>query len=109
MYIYQLEDLYVSPSHRNAGMGKAMFGHLAKIAQENNCARLDWAVLKVCCWAFCRGFLARSWRRLFVSQWNTPSIKFYENTLGAKGMKEWEGMRLEEEGIENAKKFLRKD
>jgi len=32
-------------------------------------------------------------------QWNTPSIQFYEKALGAKGMDEWRGMRLEEDGI----------
>ncbi|CAA7264332.1 unnamed protein product [Cyclocybe aegerita] len=79
-----LEDLYVAPEHRSLGIGKAIFGHLRKIAQEKNCARLDWAVLK----------------------WNQPSIDFYEKRLGAKPMSEWVGMRLEEEGIDNLKQFL---
>jgi len=39
-------------------------------------------------------------------QWNQPSIDFYEKILGAKPMSEWMGMRLEEEGINNLKKFL---
>ena len=38
-------------------------------------------------------------------QWNTPSITFYEEGLGAAMMSEWVGMRLEEEGIENLKRF----
>ena len=42
---------------------------------------------------------------LFVIQWNTPSIAFYEKTLEAKAMEEWMGMRLEEQGIENLKKL----
>jgi hypothetical protein len=37
----------VSPEHRNLGLGKAMFGHLGRVAEENDCARLDWSVLKV--------------------------------------------------------------
>ncbi|KAG8853271.1 hypothetical protein FRB96_008355 [Tulasnella sp. 330] len=78
-----LEDLFVSEQYRKLGIGKAFFGALAKVAQENNCARMDWSVLK----------------------WNTPSIQFYEKVLGAKGMDEWEGMRLEETGIEALKKF----
>ncbi|KAF8490042.1 acyl-CoA N-acyltransferase [Gautieria morchelliformis] len=78
-----LEDLYVTERCRNQGIGKAMFGELAHIAQQKNCARLDWAVLK----------------------WNAPSIAFYEEVLGAKGMSEWQGMRLEGEGISALSKF----
>ncbi|KAJ7512625.1 acyl-CoA N-acyltransferase [Mycena galericulata] len=78
-----LEDLYVSPACRGKGLGKALFAELGKIAQEKNCARLDWAVLK----------------------WNQPSIDFYEKALEAKPMSEWVGMRLEEDGIERLKTF----
>jgi len=59
------------------GIGKALFAELGRIAVSKGCARIDWSVLK----------------------WNTPSIEFYEKTLGAKGMDEWRGMRLEEAGI----------
>jgi len=79
-----LEDLYVKQEYRSKGIGKAIFGELGKIAQENDCARLDWAVLK----------------------WNQPSINFYEKTLGASALSEWVGMRLEEGGIEGLKKFV---
>jgi len=79
-----LEDLYVKPEYRSLGIGKAFFGQLGKIAQEKNCGRLDWSVLK----------------------WNQPSIDFYEKRLGAKPMSEWMGMRLEEDGIDGLKKFL---
>ncbi|KAK0452479.1 acyl-CoA N-acyltransferase [Armillaria borealis] len=68
-----LEDLYVSPEHRNLGVGKALFTKLGEIAEEKNCGRIDWSVLK----------------------WNAPSIAFYETTLGATRMEEWVGMRLE--------------
>jgi GNAT superfamily N-acetyltransferase len=78
-----LEDLYVKPAHRSLGVGKAFFGQLGKIAQDKNCARLDWSVLK----------------------WNQPSIDFYEKRLGAKPMSKWMGMRLEEEGIDDLKRF----
>ncbi|KAF7308742.1 N-acetyltransferase domain-containing protein [Mycena kentingensis (nom. inval.)] len=74
-----LEDLYVSPESRGTGLGKALFAELGKIAQEKNCARLDWNVLK----------------------WNQPAIDFYEKGLKAKSMSEWMGMRLEEQGIAN--------
>ncbi|KAI0725281.1 acyl-CoA N-acyltransferase [Fomitopsis betulina] len=73
-----LEDLFVDETYRGKGVGKAFFAELAKVAQEKNCARLDWSVLK----------------------WNQPSIDFYEKKLGATAMSEWMGMRLEEEGIE---------
>ena len=43
----QLEDLFVKPAHRSLGVGKALFGELGRIAEEKDCARLDWAVLKV--------------------------------------------------------------
>jgi len=84
-YGLYLEDLFVDPDHRNKGVGKALFGELGKIAEEKNCGRLDWSVLK----------------------WNTPSIDFYEKALQAKSMTEWLGMRLEEDGIENLRKFVR--
>ncbi|KAI0298710.1 acyl-CoA N-acyltransferase [Multifurca ochricompacta] len=76
-----LEDLYVKPEHRNKGIGKALFKELAIIAQDRDCARMDWSVLK----------------------WNQPSIDFYEKCLHAKTQDEWVSMRLEEEGIENLK------
>lgn len=79
-----LEDLYVKPEHRVKGLGKAFFVELRKAAQAKDCARMDWSVLK----------------------WNQPSIDFYEQSLGATMMSEWVGMRLEEDGIDNLKKFI---
>ncbi|KAI0918647.1 hypothetical protein AcW1_009520 [Taiwanofungus camphoratus] len=81
-----LEDLYVDSEYRGKGVGKAFFAELGKIAQEKECGRMDWSVLK----------------------WNQPSIDFYEKTLGAKAMSEWMGMRLEEEGIQNLQSFAPK-
>src|SRR6266513_5057775 len=40
-----LEDLFVRPRHRGAGVGRALLRHLAALAVERGCARLDWAVL----------------------------------------------------------------
>jgi GNAT superfamily N-acetyltransferase len=46
-YHTQLEDLYVTPSRRAAGIGKVLFAHLGRIAKENECGRIEWCVLKV--------------------------------------------------------------
>ncbi|PWZ00747.1 acyl-CoA N-acyltransferase [Testicularia cyperi] len=72
-----LEDLYVIPTLRNKGVGKMLFRALGQVAQSKDCGRMDWSVLK----------------------WNAPSIAFYEKVLGAKPMEEWQGMRLETDGI----------
>ena len=66
-----LEDLYVLESHRGKGIGKALLVHLAKIAVERNCGRMEWAVL----------------------DWNVDAIGFYEK-LGAKPNSEWTVYRL---------------
>lgn len=65
------------------------------------CARLDWSVLKVSLVEL----LCAARRAQLCSQWNQPSIDFYEKSLGASAMSEWMGMRLEGEGIANLKKF----
>jgi len=66
-----LEDLYVLESHRGKGIGKALLVHLAKIAVERNCGRMEWAAL----------------------DWNVDAIGFYEK-LGAKPNSEWTVYRL---------------
>ncbi len=66
-----LEDLFVRPEHRGKGYGKRLFVHLAKLAVERDCGRLDWSVL----------------------DWNEPSLKFYAS-LGAKSLDDWIPQRL---------------
>jgi GNAT superfamily N-acetyltransferase len=66
-----LEDLFVEPAHRGAGIGKALLARLAALAAERRCGRLEWRVL----------------------DWNEPSIRFYES-LGASLMKEWLLVRM---------------
>lgn len=66
-----LEDLFVQPAHRGAGLGKALLLHLAKIAHERGCGRMEWSVL----------------------DWNQPAIDFYQS-LGAVPMNEWTVFRL---------------
>lgn len=71
-----LEDLFVEPTHRGKGYGKALLVELAKIAQEKDCGRMEWSVL----------------------DWNTPSIEFYKS-LGAVPMEGWSVFRLTDEKI----------
>jgi len=67
-----LEDLFVRPEARGSGLGKALLSHLAMLAVERDCARLEWSVL----------------------DWNTPAIGFYKK-LGARLMDEWTVMRVD--------------
>src|ERR1700675_1474852 len=61
-----LEDLFVKPEMRGRGYGRALLVHLAKIARDHNCGRMEWAVLT----------------------WNEPAIQFY-NKLGAGSLDDW--------------------
>jgi GNAT superfamily N-acetyltransferase len=72
-----LEDLFVKPHMRGKGVGSALLQHLAAIAIERNCGRMEWGVLN----------------------WNEPSIQFYKN-LGAIPMDEWTKYRLTGNAIE---------
>jgi len=71
-----LEDLYISPQHRGGGAGKNLLRHVAQLAVDSGCGRLEWSVL----------------------DWNEPAIQFYES-LGAKPQSEWVRYRLAGEGL----------
>ena len=73
-----LEDLFVIPEKRGLGYGKALLLHLAHLAKERNCGRMEWVCL----------------------DWNTPSINFYKS-LGAKPMEDWTIYRLDEKTIKS--------
>lgn len=66
-----LEDLFILPEMRGKGFGKIMLKHLAKLAVERDCGRLEWACL----------------------DWNEPSICFYKK-LGAQPMHDWTVYRV---------------
>lgn len=66
-----LEDLYVRPSHRGHGYGKALLQELARIAVERGYGRFEWWVL----------------------DWNTPAIDFYRS-IDAMPMDEWTVYRV---------------
>lgn len=67
-----LEDLFVRPEHRGMGIGKALLLHVAKLARERDCGRMEWTVL----------------------DWNQPAIEFYES-LGARRLRDWQLCRLD--------------
>lgn len=71
-----LEDLFVLPEKRGRGYGKALLQHLAQIAIERNCGRMEWVCL----------------------DWNTPSINFYKS-IGAVPLEDWTVYRLTEENL----------
>jgi GNAT superfamily N-acetyltransferase len=71
-----LEDLFVRPEARGAGLGKAFLQRLAQLAVERDCARLEWWVL----------------------DWNEPAIRFYK-ALGAKPMDDWTTYRVDGDAL----------
>ena len=71
-----LEDLFVKPEVRGKGYGRALLIHLAKIARDRGCGRMEWAVL----------------------DWNEPAIEFYKK-IGAQPLDEWKIFRLTRDGI----------
>ena len=75
-----LEDLFVWPEYRSNGYGKALLLHLAAIARERKCGRMEWTCL----------------------DWNQPSIDFYLS-LGAVPMNDWTIYRLDAEALEKLK------
>lgn len=71
-----LEDLFVRPSARGSGAGKALLVNLARRCVDEGLGRFEWSVL----------------------DWNAPSIAFYDS-LGAATMDEWLIRRLTGDGI----------
>lgn len=66
-----LEDLFVVPEHRGRGIGKALLLHVARLANQRGCGRMEWNVL----------------------DWNQRAIDFYES-IGARRLTEWQICRL---------------
>jgi GNAT superfamily N-acetyltransferase len=71
-----LEDLYVSPQHRRGGVGAVLLGHLARLAVERGCARLEWNAL----------------------DWNEPALDFYRR-MGATRLSDWQLHRLDGDAL----------
>nr|WP_294518505.1 GNAT family N-acetyltransferase [uncultured Rhodopila sp.] len=66
-----LEDLFVEPAHRGAGIGLALMRHVAHRAISENCRFVEWRVLN----------------------WNRPSIDFYQ-CIGAEPITDWHTRQL---------------
>ncbi len=71
-----LEDLFVRPSYRGRGLGRALLLAVAALAVERGCGRMEWAVL----------------------DWNEPAIGFYQS-LGARPLDDWTKYRLSDEAL----------
>lgn len=71
-----VEDLFVKPDRRHRGIGRALLGHIAGLALERGCARVEWAAL----------------------DWNSLALRFYDS-LGASLLEEWQMLRLEGDAL----------
>jgi GNAT superfamily N-acetyltransferase len=71
-----LEDLFVEPSMRGHGIGKALLVHLARRCVEQKLGRFEWWVL----------------------DWNEPSIKFYKSQGGVL-QDEWTKVRIDGDAL----------
>ena len=66
-----LEDLFVRPAYRSRGVGRKLLAHLARVAVDRKCGRMEWWVL----------------------DWNESAIRFYQS-IGARPMDDWTVYRL---------------
>lgn len=71
-----LEDIFVIPEHRSNGLGKLLLSHVANIALERGCGRLEWSVL----------------------DWNENAARFYKG-LGAEVMGDWRTFRMDGDAL----------
>jgi GNAT superfamily N-acetyltransferase len=71
-----LEDLFVRPSHRRFGVGRALLSEVAARTRQRGGERLEWAAL----------------------DWNELALGFYRS-IGARTMDEWVTHRLEGEAL----------
>lgn len=79
-----LEDLIVSEAMRGTGIGTALFTEVVTYGYQKGVKRIEWGVL----------------------DWNETAISFYEKN-GAKVLRDWDIVQLNEEGIKNYVKHLK--
>jgi GNAT superfamily N-acetyltransferase len=66
-----VEDIFVLPEHRRAGVGNALFRRLVQEAMDHGCGRMEWVCL----------------------DWNQPGLQFY-GKMGAERLNDWNTFRL---------------
>ena len=71
-----LEDLFIVPEKRGKGYGKALLKHLAQLAVERNCGRMEWICL----------------------DWNESALSLYRS-IGAIPVDGWTVQRLTEPAL----------
>lgn len=71
-----LEDLFIVPEKRGRGYGRQLLRHLARLAVERGCGRMEWICL----------------------DWNANALKTYR-AIGAMPMSDWTVQRLDEEAL----------
>ena len=71
-----LEDLFIIPEKRGHGYGKALLKHLAKLAVERGCGRMEWICL----------------------DWNESALSIYRS-IGAVPLSDWTVQRLDETAL----------
>jgi len=76
-----LEDLFIIPEKRGKGYGRQLLQHLAQLAIDRHCGRMEWICL----------------------DWNENALRTYRS-IGAIPMDEWTVQRLDEDAL---KKFVR--
>ncbi len=65
--VFYIEDVFIEEGRRGGGIGTALFAEARRLAEENNCARLEWKCL----------------------DWNTSAQKFYGKIGGKLSVDEW--------------------
>jgi len=73
-----LEDLFVRPEFRKQGLGRRLLAHLARVAVDRGCGRMEWSVLN----------------------WNEMALRVYR-AIGARPMGEWTVQRLSGQALED--------
>ncbi|NNJ88516.1 MAG: GNAT family N-acetyltransferase [Eudoraea sp.] len=76
--VLHLEDLIVTEQMRGMGLGTDLLAKVVQYGHEIKAKRISWEVL----------------------DWNEPAISFYERK-GAKVMRDWDVVQLDEQGILN--------